>query len=81
MPLQFVHNINGSTTAVIIPIDEWNELVHKHHDLKQLELRSKTSKNKTGKPSDFAGTLSKEGYRALSEHIKQARSEWEKDTF
>jgi putative addiction module component (TIGR02574 family) len=30
MPLQYVHDNNGDTTAVLIPIDEWHELTDKH---------------------------------------------------
>ncbi len=25
MPLQYVHDFNGATTAVIVPIEEWNK--------------------------------------------------------
>ncbi len=32
-----------------------------------------------GKPSDFAGTLSKETAEALLKHINQSRNEWERD--
>ena len=78
MAIQYIQDNNGLTTAVVIPIDEWKDITNKHEDLKELE--KKTASNKM-KPSDFAGTLSNEGYMAINEHIKQARNEWDRDTY
>lgn len=77
MPLQFIKDNAGSTTAVIIPIDEWRFITTKHKDLKALEQGKTDEVTKKLKPSDLAGTLSEEGYEAINEHIKQARNEWD----
>jgi len=77
MPLQYIHDDIGQTTAVIIPIAEWEDITNRHQDLKDLEKKQVPAKKM--RHSDFAGTLSKEGYQALNEHIKEARKEWDRD--
>jgi hypothetical protein len=77
MPMQYIHDDSGQTTAVIIPIAEWKNITSRHQDLKELEKKQAPSKKM--RPSDFAGALSQEGYQALNEHIKQARKEWDRD--
>ena len=37
MDLQYISDSNGKHTAVIIPIDEWNNITTKHQDLKTLD--------------------------------------------
>lgn len=71
--MQFVKDNTGAATAVIIPIKEWKQIISKHQDLKQLEQRLTMQPEKKLKPSDYAGSLSEEGYEALKEHIKQAQ--------
>ncbi len=80
MPMQYIKDNSGNTTAVIIPINEWKQIITKYQDLKQLE-QPQAAKPEKMKPSDFAGTLSEEGYQAINEHIKQVRNEWERDTY
>ncbi len=78
--MQFIKDHSGITTAVLIPIEEWKSITIKHQDLKELENgKLPVSKDKL-QPSDFGGTLSPEGYAALNEHLKQARSEWDRNT-
>lgn len=36
MPLQYIHDINGATTAVIVPIEEWNKITEKYSDVEDL---------------------------------------------
>ena len=36
MPLQYIHDFSGATTAVIVPIDEWNKITEKYSDLEPL---------------------------------------------
>jgi hypothetical protein len=36
MPLQYIHDSNGATTAVIIPIEEWNKITEKYSDVEEL---------------------------------------------
>ena len=74
MDLQYISDSNGKHTAVIIPIDEWNNITTKHQDLKTLDKPKK-------KPSDFVGCISKETADKLNEYVKQSREEWERDIF
>lgn len=36
MSLQYIQDKNGATTAVIVPIDEWNKITEKHSDIEDL---------------------------------------------
>ena len=36
MSLQYIHDINGRTTAVIVPIEEWNRIIEKYNDVEDL---------------------------------------------
>ncbi len=76
MPMQYIKDDSGQTTAVIIPIAEWKDITNKHQDLKELEKKQAPGKMK---PSDFSGTLSQEGYKAINDHIEQARKEWDRN--
>ena len=38
MDLQYISDTQGNHTAVIIPIEKWNNLTAKHEDLKMMEL-------------------------------------------
>ncbi|WP_435357244.1 hypothetical protein [Emticicia sp. SJ17W-69] len=71
MNLQYVSDEQGRHTAVIIPIEEWNEMKAKHQDLQSWE------KPKV-KPSDFFGTLSKEDGEKMQKYVTQSRNEWER---
>ena len=79
--MQFIKDHSGITTAVLIPIEEWKSITIKHEDLKELEKGKLALPKGKMQASDFAGTLSEEGYTALNEHIKQARNEWDRNTF
>ncbi len=81
MPMQYIKDNSGTTTAVVIPIEEWKQITIKHQDLKQLEQKEIPTSEKKMKPSDFAGILSEEAYKAITEHTKQARNEWDRDTY
>lgn len=80
MPMQFIKDNEGSTTAVVIPIEEWKQITTKHNDLKQLEQKQSLTLEKM-KPSDFAGILSEETYIDITRHLKQVRSEWDRDIY
>lgn len=80
MPMQYIKDTNGTTTAVVIPIEEWKQMTAKYQDSKQLEQRQTAKSERKTKPTDYAGILSEEAYQALSKHIKQARNEWDRDT-
>lgn len=73
MDLQYISDSNGKHTAVIIPIDEWNNITTKHQDLKTLNEPKK-------KPSDFVGCISKETAQKMIADIELSRSQWERLT-
>ena len=37
MSLQYISDNSGHPTAVIIPIEDWNEIRHKHPDIESIE--------------------------------------------
>ena len=41
MPLQYIQDFNGATTAVIVPIEEWNKITEKFSDIEELPLWQK----------------------------------------
>ncbi len=76
MDLQYISDTQGRHTAVVIPIDEWNNLTKKHQDLKLLE---KPEHDTEKKPSDFFGTLSKENGEKMQAYVTESRNEWERN--
>ena len=40
MTLQFIHDNNGNTTGVYIPIEDWQTLKVKYKELEREELKS-----------------------------------------
>lgn len=74
MPLQYLQNDVGETTAVLIPIEEWKAITESHADLAGLD-RSVAKKNK--KPSDYKGILSPALTEALQKHVQQSRKQWD----
>ncbi|WP_203234985.1 hypothetical protein [Mucilaginibacter terrigena] len=76
MSLQYISDDSGNHTAVIIPINEWNEITAKHEDLKQLQDKPKSTLKK--KPSEYAGTLDKELAKKMILDIEKERGEWER---
>ena len=71
MSLQYISDTQGRHTAVIIPIEDWNTLTAKHHDLKSLESSKR-------KPSDFVGCISPETAQKMITDIERSRNEWER---
>jgi hypothetical protein len=69
MNVQYISDAQGRHTAIVIPIEEWNNITAKHQDLKLLE-------NPKQKPSDFRGAISKETADKLLRYTEQARTEW-----
>ena len=72
MNLQYISDARGRHTAVVIPIEEWNNITAKHEDLKELEKPKM-------KPSDFRGAISKETAEAMIQYVEQSRNEWDRD--
>ena len=79
MSLQYISDNSGQHTAVIIPIDEWNEITAKHEDLKELMLAEEKPVYTKRKPSDFVGILSKEKAKEMINDIEKSRDDWERD--
>lgn len=77
MSLQYISDDSGNHTAVIIPINEWNEITAKHEDIKVLVQESGKPLSKR-KPSDFAGILDKEIAKKMILDIEKERGEWER---
>ncbi len=77
MNIQYISDNIGLTTAVVIPIEEWNQITEKYPDLKSGETQNQLEKKL--KPSDFAGKMSKETAEKFQEYIKNTRNEWDRD--
>ena len=74
MSLQIIQDGHGKDTGVFVPINDWNEIVKKHKDLKALVNLSPVIPKKL---SDLAGKLSAETAKAMQKHVAQSRIEWE----
>jgi hypothetical protein len=75
MPLQYISDHSGKQTAVLIPINEWEQIKQKHQDLKELEKPKEQQKEI--KPSDFAGSMSADVANNFNNYIKEARQQWD----
>ncbi|GGH03119.1 hypothetical protein [Mucilaginibacter phyllosphaerae] len=78
MSLQYISDDSGNHTAVIIPINEWNEITAKHEDIKTLLQESVVKSGPKKKPSEFAGILNKELAKQMIVDIEKDRGEWER---
>jgi hypothetical protein len=78
MPLQYLKDNYNNTTAVVIPIGDWEKIIETHQDI-NLMLQPKTDGPKKIKPSDYRGSISKETADKLNTHIEQSRNEWNND--
>ncbi|RYY37764.1 MAG: hypothetical protein EOP46_01460 [Sphingobacteriaceae bacterium] len=77
MSLQYISDEAGNHTAVIIPIEDWNEITTRYEDLKSFTEKTPTQK-RARKPSDFIGSISKAMAKEMIADIEKSRSEWEK---
>lgn len=71
MDLQYISDTEGRHTAVVIPIEEWNNLTAKHQDLKDLEKPEKKLSEK------YAGKLPSNVAEDLQNYVTKSRNEWE----
>ncbi|WP_224746354.1 hypothetical protein [Mucilaginibacter glaciei] len=78
MALQYISDDAGNQTAVVIPINQWNEITARHEDIKELTA-PKANPATSKKPSDYAGTMSKEEGETFSQYIEQSRNELERN--
>ena len=75
MALQYISDNSGNHTAVIIPINEWNDITTKHEDLKKMEEKTSQANN----ASRFKGLLTDDEAEKYHQYLKKARSEWDRD--
>ena len=73
MELQYISDNEGNPTAVIIPINDWNNITQKHKDLEQ--LTPKTTKRKNA--DLIKGLLNNEQAEKFHRHLKKVRKEWD----
>lgn len=76
MSLQYIADYSGKPTAVVIPIGEWETLVQKHADLKELNPPV-TGQKRIPLMKEFENLLTKEEGEALLQHVEQSRDEWD----
>ena len=79
MSLQFLSDDSGKTTAVLIPIQEWEAIVQTHTDLKKLAKPSR--KEKKLKPSDFRGIFSDKEATEFHKYLTKVRKEWDRNFY
>jgi hypothetical protein len=75
MTLQYLKDDYNNTTAVVIPISDWEKITRTHQDI-NLMLDIKKDNTKKLKPSDFRGCISSQTADNLNAHIQQSRTEW-----
>ena len=76
MPLQYLKDKNNNTTAVVIPISDWEKITRDHQDI-NLMFQPKRKSPHSMKPSDYRGCISSETADKLIAHIEQSRNEWD----
>jgi len=74
MTLQYLEDNHNNTTAVVIPIRDWEKITQIHQDI-NLILKPKMEAAKKLKPSNYRGCISKETADKLNAHIEQSRNE------
>jgi len=73
-PLQYITDLAGKRTAVLIPISEWENIVQKYPDLSALELElHKKGESAQYLMGDFAGTLDPAIAESLLKHLEENR--------
>ena len=75
MALQYLKDDYNNTTAVVIPISDWENITQAHQDINLL-LKKNESPSKKLKPSDFRGCISSKTADNINAQIQQARTEW-----
>jgi len=75
MPLQYISDVEGNHTAVLIPINEWELIIRRHEDLKKLEIPVNSIQRI--KPSDLAGSMPLDIANDFNKYIEESRKEWD----
>ena len=79
MSLQFLSDDSGKTTAVVIPIQEWENILQTHEDLKM--LAGNGQKEKKLKPSDLKDIFSNKEAKEFHKYLTKVRKEWDRDFY
>jgi hypothetical protein len=74
MRLQVIQDGYGKSAGVFIPINDWNIIVQKYEDLKELVTIESVP---TKKLSELAGMLSRETAEEMQKYVAESRNEWE----
>ena len=75
MDLQYISDSQGRHTAVVISIEDWNNITIKHQDLKVLE-KPKQNVARTKLSEKYAGKLPADIADELQNYVTQSRNEW-----
>jgi hypothetical protein len=75
MALQYLKDNYNNTTAVVVPISDWEKITQAHQDINLLLEPTIDTPKKTMK--DFRGCISDETAKTMHEHVLQSRNEWE----
>ena len=78
MPLQYLKDDHNKTTAVVIPISDWERVTKIHQDIDSI-LRQREHTKADVKPSDYRGCISEATADKINLHIEQSRREWNND--
>ncbi|TAG91274.1 MAG: hypothetical protein EAZ20_03405 [Bacteroidetes bacterium] len=74
MRLQVIQDGYGANTGIFVPMNDWNTIIQKHEDLKDLVNIEPSPKKKL---SELAGKLSAETADAMQKYVEESRNEWE----
>ena len=78
MALQYLKDDHNNTTAVVVPISDWEKIIQAHQDINLMLIPEKNGDTKI-KPSDYRGSISKETAVKLNAYVDQSREEWSND--
>ena len=75
MALQYLKDNYNNTTAVVVPISDWEKITQAHQDINLLVESDKKTPKKTMK--DFRGCLSDETAKLMQEAVVNSKNEWD----
>ena len=74
MRLQVIKDGFGNDTGEFVPMNDWEAITQKHHDLKELVETDFTPKRNL---SELAGALSRQTGDDMLKYIHESRNDWE----
>lgn len=73
MDIKYIKDKKGKTSAVLIPIEEWERIKQKLNKIQDIEGKNEK------KPSEkFYGSISQKRADELHDELKKMRSEWDR---